>query len=120
MVSLSNNNSNNVNITTNNQRNVNVQSNSTSNVDANNNGNSQRARSWAVGQGLIDGEDYSAKTYAQQSKDAKDSLLNNEDFQNVTEHLTDIVAVSNDLGNIDTLADNINTYHNLLLYEELE
>ena len=120
MVNLSSNSSNNVRITNSNQRNINVSTNSTNNVEANNNGNSQRARSWAVGQGLIDGEDYSSKTYAQQSKDAKDSLLNNQDFQNVTEHLTDIVAVSNDLENIDTLADNINTYHNLLLYEELE
>ena len=35
-------------------------------------GNSQRARSWAIGEGLIDGEDYSAKHYAQLAKVSED------------------------------------------------
>lgn len=120
MVNLSSNNSNNINLSGQTQRNINISTPNTNNVDANTMGNSQRARNWAIGQGLIDGEDYSAKTYAGQAKDAKDSLLNNESFVNVSNSLTNIIAVSDDLTNIDTLADNINNYHNLLLYEEIE
>ena len=62
MVNLSSNNTNNVNITTPN----------TNSVNANTMGNSQRARSWAIGEGLIDGEDYSAKHYAQLAKVSED------------------------------------------------
>lgn len=56
MVSLSNS-SNNIRVTTN-----------SNNVTANNDGNSQRAKSWAVGEGLIEGIDYSAKHYAGEAK----------------------------------------------------
>ena len=58
MVNLSSNNSNNINLSGQTQRNVNVSTPNTNNVDANTMGNSQRARSWAIGEGLIDGEDY--------------------------------------------------------------
>lgn len=70
MVRLSNN-SNNIRVRTNAQ-NVNINSNTDSNIIANMEGNAQRAKSWAVGEGLIDGEDYSAKYYAQQAKQSED------------------------------------------------
>lgn len=72
MVNLSSNNSNNINLSGQTQRNVNISTPNTNNVDANTMGNSQRARSWAIGEGLIDGEDYSAKHYAQQAKVSED------------------------------------------------
>lgn len=72
MVNLSSNNSNNINLSGQTQRNVNVSTPNTNNVDANTMGNSQRARSWAIGEGLIDGEDYSAKHYAQLAKISED------------------------------------------------
>lgn len=68
MVNLSSNNSNSINLSGQTQRNVNVSTPNTNNVDANTMGNSQRARSWAIGEGLIDGEDYSAKHWAGQAK----------------------------------------------------
>lgn len=74
MVSLSSNNNNNVNITTNNQGSTRITSQNTNDVTANMNGNSQRAKSWAVGQGLIDGEDYSAKHYANLSKEIEQGI----------------------------------------------
>lgn len=70
MVRLSNN-SNNIRVRTNAQ-NVNINSNTDSNIIANMEGNAQRAKSWAVGEGLIEGEDYSAKYYAQQAKQSED------------------------------------------------
>lgn len=69
MVRLSNN-SNNIRVRTNAQ-NVNINSNTDSNIIANMDGNAQRAKSWAVGEGLIEGEDYSAKYYAQQAKQSE-------------------------------------------------
>lgn len=75
MVNLSSNNSNNINLSGQTQRNVNVSTQNTNNVDANTMGNSQRARSWAVGEGLIDGEDYSAKHYAQLAEEAASKEL---------------------------------------------
>lgn len=69
MVRLSNN-SNNIRVRTNAQ-NVNINSNTDSNIIANMEGNAQRAKSWAVGEGLIEGEDYSAKYYAQQAKQSE-------------------------------------------------
>lgn len=120
MVNLSSNNSNNINLSGQTQRNINISTPNTNNVDANTMGNSQRARSWAIGEGLIDGEDYSAKYYANQSKTEAENLLNNPEFINVSENITIINAVGEDLDNINTLAENINNYHNLLLYEEIE
>ena len=69
MVRLSNN-SNNIRVRTNAQ-NVNINSNTDSDIIANMDGNAQRAKSWAVGEGLIEGEDYSAKYYAQQAKQSE-------------------------------------------------
>lgn len=47
-----------------NPQSVNVSIPNNGKIDANTNGNSQLAKSWAVGIGLIQGEDYSAKHYA--------------------------------------------------------
>lgn len=49
---------------------VNVTTGGNNDVSTNTNANAQLARSWAVGEGLIQGEDYSSKYYAQQSKNA--------------------------------------------------
>lgn len=78
------------------------------------------AKEWAISPDLVQGIDYSSKYYAGQAENAKNSLLNNESFVNVSNSLEDIVAVANDLSNIDILANTIDTYHNILLYEEIE
>lgn len=53
---------------------VNITTPNTNSVNANTMGNSQRARSWAIGEGLIDGEDYSAKHYAQLAKEIEENI----------------------------------------------
>lgn len=82
MVNLSSNNSNNVRVSAGGQRNINVNSPTDNNINANNNGNSQRARSWAVGEGLIDGEDYSAKYWAEQAKISEEIARESIDAEN--------------------------------------
>lgn len=82
MVNLSSNNSNNVRISAGGQRNINVNSPTDNNINANNNGNSQRARSWAIGEGLIDGEDYSAKYWAEQAKISEEIARESIDAEN--------------------------------------
>ncbi|MBR6099420.1 hypothetical protein IKP85_06705 [bacterium] len=75
MVKLSTNTRGTVNVSARDSGSINVNNNNKAEVQADNNGNSQRARSWAVGQGLIDGEDYSAKHYAQEAKEAAEREL---------------------------------------------
>ena len=82
MVNLSSNNSNNVRVSAGGQRNINVNSPTDNNINANNNGNSQRARSWAIGEGLIDGEDYSAKYWAEQAKISEEIARESIDAEN--------------------------------------
>ena len=109
-----------VTITTPSTNTVNLSTISNGTQNANTNADAQLAYAWACGNGLIQGIDYSSKHYAQEARNTSDSLLANEDFINVTNHLENITAVSNDLTNIDILAENITTYNNLLLYEEIE
>lgn len=82
MVNLSSNNSNNVRVSAGGGRNINVNSPTDNNISANNNGNSQRARSWAIGEGLIDGEDYSAKYWAEQAKISEEIARESIDAEN--------------------------------------
>lgn len=72
MVNISTNTRGSVNVSARDSGSVNVNSNTQSRVDADTNGNSQRAKSWAVGIGLIDGEDYSAKYWAGQAKQSEE------------------------------------------------
>ena len=74
MVNISTNTKNSVNVSTRGGGSVNVNSNIKGDVNADTNGNSQRAKSWAVGVGLIDNEDYSAKYYAQQAKEIEEDI----------------------------------------------
>lgn len=78
-----------VNISNSSSNSINLTSNNTSNVAANNNGNSQRARSWAVGQGLIDGEDYSAKHYAQLSRQIEQEIASDTNYAHIWAEGTD-------------------------------
>lgn len=72
MVNISTNTKGSVNVSARDSGSVNVNNNTKSSVDADTNGNAQRAKSWAVGTGLIDGEDYSAKYWAGQAKESED------------------------------------------------
>lgn len=89
MVNLSSNNSNNVNLSGQTQRNVNISTPNTNNVDANTMGNSQRARSWAIGEGLIDGEDYSAKHYALLSQEIEQQIASDTNYAHIWAEGTD-------------------------------
>lgn len=72
MVNISTNTRGSVNVSARDSGSVNVNNNTKASVDADTNGNSQRAKSWAVGIGLIDGEDYSAKYWAGQAKESEE------------------------------------------------
>lgn len=72
MVNISTNTKGSVNVSARDSGSVNVNNNTKASVDADTNGNAQRAKSWAVGTGLIDGEDYSAKYWAGQAKESEE------------------------------------------------
>ena len=65
MVNISNNAISNVRISNPPNNKINSRTETNSSVNSSTNGDAQLARSWAIGEGLIDGEDYSAKHYAQ-------------------------------------------------------
>jgi hypothetical protein len=72
VVNISTNTKGSVNVSARDSGSVNVNNNTKASVDADTNGNAQRAKSWAVGTGLIDGEDYSAKYWAGQAKESEE------------------------------------------------
>ena len=108
MVDISTNTSGSINISANTNGSLNVNSNSSSNVNANTNANAQRAKSWAVGTGLIDGEDYSAKYWAGQAKIseniASNAIQGVDDAAN--QAIEDIETAQNEaLENLETAKD---------------
>jgi hypothetical protein len=117
MVNLSSNNSNNINLSGQTQRNVNVSTSNTNNVDANTMGNSQRARSWAIGEGLIDGEDYSAKHYAQLAEEAAskelDMVQGSETIEVIRDTDSITIATKNFVYTQATASDTWEITHNL-------
>ena len=63
-----------VNVSTKTNNRVSLSVPSTNTVSSNTNASAQLARSWAVGEGLIQGDDYSAKYYAQKAKEASGDI----------------------------------------------
>lgn len=63
-----------VDVSTNTKNRVTVSVPASNSVTGNTNASAQLARSWAVGEGLIENEDYSSKHYAQEAKEAAENL----------------------------------------------
>ena len=72
MVNISNNQNQRVSVSTSNNNSVSASSPKANDVNAGTNANAQLARSWAIGEGLIQGEDYSSKYYAGKAKESAD------------------------------------------------
>lgn len=84
MVNISNNSNQRVTVSTSNNNSVNASVTNSNDVNANTNGNAQLARSWAIGEGLIQNEDYSSKYYANKAKTSEEIVLDAESNINVS------------------------------------
>lgn len=108
MVNVSTNTKGNVNISATPANNVTANSKNNQDVNANTNNDYLLSKSWAVGKGLIQNEDYSSKHYAQQAKASEEiassAIQNIDDIAN--QAIEDIETTQNEaLENLETAKD---------------
>lgn len=65
------------------------------------------AREWAISPNIVQNEDYSSKYYAGKSKEYADSILQDAGFIAVSQDLTNIDTVANSIANVNTVAMDI-------------
>ena len=101
MVNISNNQNQRVSVSTSNNNSVSASSPKANDVNAGTNANAQLARSWAIGEGLIQGEDYSSKYYAGKAKESADiaasaiqdiGTAKEEAIEDITDAKTDAIS----------------------------
>ncbi len=97
-----------VDVSTNTKNSISVNTNAVSNVSTNTNNDYLLSKSWAVGKGLIQNEDYSSKYYAQRAKASEEiassAIQGIDDIAN--QAIEDIETVQNEaLENLETAKD---------------